>query len=467
MAEDRHILMPGVTIDPTKRTIDDVEAAQQLLNLFTVILGPTGTWKTGQIPSERSANAYLTMARQIDGNSKQSLALQDYFYSMAIDRSSELSKKQGGDARVQLARVRLSQDRQDDADHFLRTAASLDPDNLNIRLAQAELNVQRGRYGDAITQYKSIVSNFPEKIEVYERLATLMILRNDNEGAAGIYQELIKKAPDASVAAYRGLARLSLRRQGTTSTTNWNQAAAFLETGIRKLNDRNQRSELSKELSDLYADAGRESLVAKSYQTALEFLSKSIATAPSVKAYWYRANTYYEMAYRNAERADLVEINRKLALSDYEMIVALADSSNPVVVTPEYIGSRLSILEIFTLQERYTEAIAAADTTIEIFKANKDASNLEPVARLIRLAAKIAANMPDYRQDVDELRLISGGGVRRYSFGSYFWIFDAIDNFVETRPNVPDGLKCLYRQMSRLVQLEPMEPEARSSACKI
>jgi hypothetical protein len=150
------------------------------------------------------------------------------------------------------------------------------------------------------------------------------------------------------------------------------------------------------------------------------------------------------------------------AMADYAAVISLSETQAPPAMTPEHIGSRLDMLEILTLRGQYHEAIARADETLTLFAANKEAMGLEPVVRLIKLAAKITGNVPSYRVDADELVTVSNNAPRRFTYGPFYWRFDTIDQFVADQPGVPDHLKCLFRQVSQAVQ-GPREPS--EAAC--
>src|SRR5262249_21431876 len=209
------------------------------------------------------------------------------------------------------------------------------------------------------------------------------------------------------------------------------EPAAILEAGQTGLRDEKQRLDLMRDLSALYADAGRTRYLKEDYSAAIELLDKSIAVMPTSKGYFFRANTYYRFAQKERQPE-----NRALAIADYRQVVQIAEAAKQPAVNPEYIGSLLTILELFTLETRYTEAIAWADHAVEIFNANKEALSFESVARLIRLAAKIAGDKPDYRQDAEELDKMMTVVSRAYSFGSFVWEFEPVDDFMKTNPNI-------------------------------
>ena len=452
--EDRRIPIPDIALTSGTLIVNDEELTRQLVTLFTVILAPTGAWTTSDIPAtDETASKYLEIGKRIsatqDEASNRTMALEDYFYSMALSRPKELSKSQTSDAEFQLARIRLKQGRLDDAAALLESTARNAP-NFEVLLMRADLSFQRGQYGESKDQFRQVIRSFPNRREAYERLATLLALRNDEDEAAQVYRDLIRIAPAASMTAYRGLAKLSLAKGDWLAQETWQEAASFLDAGIRNLSDASQQLDLQQALSDLYADAGRAFSVNRNDQTALLFLDKSISVIPSVKAHFYRAGLHYT---RNLDDA----------LADYSAAVALAESAP--TMTPEYIGSKLAILEILTLQGKYDAAISYADHTARIFAASLETLSFEPVVRLIGLAAKIAGNRPDFRLDIEDLRTISSNSSRDYVFGSYIWRFDAIDDFVKTNPRIPESFKCLFEQASLLVQVKASQAASQLDRC--
>lgn len=445
LALDKHLATPDVPIDPKTGTLNVDKLARQTHTLLGVVMTSTGAWKKPDLPAAgEGAAAYLNSSRQnLAARAKGAavpIGLLDYLLSMALARVSELSTADAGDARFQLARIRLAQGRVDEAAVLIDEAAAQNQDNFQIRLARAEFDLQRGRSDEAVAQYRELIKAFPTRREAYERLAANLNQRDENQDAAQVYQALVAAVPDAGVAAYRGLAKISLMEGDWHAPEAWDKAASFLQAGLGSLKDGAQRQQLQRELATLYADAGRSYYVKKEYLAALRFFDKSIEVVPSQRTHFYRGNTYY--AADDLERA----------LADYLAVISLADAQSPVAITPEYIGSRLSALEILTVQRKYDEAIRRADETLRLFKANIDAANMEPVVLLIRLAAKLAGNDPSYRIDLEELRSVADHLPRRYSFGSFVWLFDTIDEFVASEPSVPAELKCAFKQISLNVQ---------------
>jgi tetratricopeptide (TPR) repeat protein len=441
-AEDKLIPMPDIGFNKKRVLLDEEKFLRQMATLLSAIVTVTGDWRTAEIPNATiSASEYLNLAKETVADRRSQAALKDYFFTMAVSHSARLPDAEAGEAKLQLARIRLAQDRVGESAALLDEAAARNKGNFEIQLAQAELSLQRGQYDAAKTQYKELTRRFPASVETQERFATLLTLLNDEEGAAAAYRSLIDVAPDKSPVPYRGLAKISLAKGNWQGRERWLEAAAFLEAGIAKLKDEAQRAELRKELAALYADAGRAFYLKKEYPEALDFLGKSIATVPSVKAHFNRAATYS----KQADKLDLM-------LADYQAVITLTESESPRLLTPEYIGSRLDLIETLTLQGKYEDAILRSDETLKIFTSNPETVSLEPVVRHIKLAAKIAGKVPSYRLDADELRTVAANSPRRYSFGSYFWIFDPIDEFVANGPDIPENLKCLFKQISESVQ---------------
>ena len=170
---------------------------------------------------------------------------------------------------------------------------------------------------------------------------------------------------------------------------------------------------------------------------------------PSVTTRIYLGNTYYALD-------DL-----EGAAQEYSAAFSLTERENPTVITPEYIGSWLAVLEILTLQKKYDDAIKWGEETLRRFTANKDAMTLEPVVRLIKLAAKIAGDVPSYRIDAEELRIVSDNSPHLYAFGSFRWVFDTIDDFVANESSISDSKKCLFKQISQSVQSSPSQRTAQ------
>jgi tetratricopeptide (TPR) repeat protein len=237
------------------------------------------------------------------------------------------------------------------------------------------------------------------------------------------------------------LARIALLKASWQTPQVWKEAASFLQSGIANLTDEAQRRQLRQELASLYADAGRALNLSKKYPEALEFLNKSIEVMPSVRGHFYRATTYLNTPGQSQRVRD-----------DYRAVIALTEAADPPTYTPEYIGSKLDLLESLIIDGKYNEAISGAEETLKRFRSSKDSAALEPVVRLLMLSAKIAGGEPSYRVDVDELRVVADNSPRRYTYGSFEWQFGAIDKFIDNKPDIPNELRCLFREISQTVQ---------------
>jgi tetratricopeptide (TPR) repeat protein len=449
IAAGKRIPMADIAVQSTTPGADVGEFARQTTSLLSAIMTVAGEWRLADIPDlGEGAKEYLALGKRVavDRNESptRSEALQDYFFSIAVSRAAELSDTDASQAKFHLARIRLTQGRTKEVATLLSEADAQDRDNFDICMAQAELSFQLGRYDEAKERYADVIRRFPQRVEAYERLAVALTLRNEDEPAAQVYRNLKAAIPDALV-AYRGLARISLTKGSWLSGETWNEAASFLEDGIRTLSDEGQRLQLKQELASLYADAGRAYYVRKDYRTALKFFDKSIAKTPSVRTHFYRAMTRYK------EPGDAAQV-----LEDYSAVISLTEQESPPSFTPEYIGSKLGALEILTLHGPTVDAIARAEETLGLFTANKDLMSFEPVVRLIKLAAKIAGNIPSYRLDADDLRIVSNNSPRRYTYGSFYWQFDDVDQFIANHHGIPENLKCLYKQISHSVQNLPL-----------
>ena len=452
--ENKRIPMPDITVDIANPILDDDALAGRVATLFAGITSITGDWRTSEIPgAEAKATTYLDYGKQSLSKREQAptrmAALQDYFFTMAVARADELTKTEASEAKFYLARVRLAQGRNEEAAILLAEAAAQDESNFDVLLATADLNFRSGEHERAQQRYDEIIRRFPTRVEGYERLAALLRLQNEDEAAAQVYRKLIAANPEASFVGYRGLARSSLEKGSWRSKETWKEAASLLQDGINKLKDERQQAQLKKELATLYADAGQASYVNKQYKDSLEFLKQSVAIMPSVTTRIYLGNTYYALD-------DL-----EGAAQEYSAAFSLTERENPTVITPEYIGSRLAVLEILTLQKKYDDAIKWGEETLRRFTANKDAMTLEPVVRLIKLAAKIAGDVPSYRIDAEELRIVSDNSPHLYAFGSFRWVFDTIDDFVANESSISDSKKCLFKQISQSVQSSPSQRTAQ------
>src|SRR5262249_37271784 len=135
--------------------------------------------------------------------------LADYFLSMAVSRLAGLPDAGVSEAKLYLARVRLSQGRTDDAAALL-DGLSQKPEGFQIGISRGDLAFEMGRLREAEAAYRNVIQRFPDKIEGYEQLAMTLALSNQDERAAEVYRSLIAVAPGASIRAYRGLAKASL-----------------------------------------------------------------------------------------------------------------------------------------------------------------------------------------------------------------------------------------------------------------
>jgi tetratricopeptide (TPR) repeat protein len=371
--EKKRIPMPDIALDVANPILDDDGLAGQVATLFAAIMSITGDWRTSEIPAaEAKASTYLEYGKQSLSKGDQAparlAALQDYFFTMAVARAGELTKSEASEAKLYLARVRLAQGRNKEAAILLDEAAAQDEGNFDVLLARADLSFRRGQQEDASQKYEEIIREFPTRVEGYERLAAALTLQNKDEAAAQVYRRLVAVNPESSFVGYRGLAETSLQKGSWRTKETWTEAASLLQDGIGKLKDQTQQAQLQKELATLYADAAQASFVSKQYQDSLEFLKQALAIMPTLTTHMSLGNTYSALG-------DL-----EGAVREYSAVVSLTERDNTPAMTPEYIGSRLAVLEILTLQKKYDDAIKWGEETLRRFTANKDAMTFEPVA---------------------------------------------------------------------------------------
>jgi tetratricopeptide (TPR) repeat protein len=445
--QDKRLSITDTVIARPKGTINIQGMAVQVNTLLGALLTYNGDWRSLLIPTTNE-NAtplvYLNLAqRQLAAGPERaalSPRLLDYLLTMAVARSGELTNLDASEANFNLARIRVAQGRVTEASALLDRATTEHQGNFNILLARAELNFENGHQNDAIAQFRDLVQRFPQKPEAYEQLASALRLQNDDDGAEQVYRDLIAQVPDAGIMAYRALAKITLTKGDWFLRSTWDESTAILQKAISQSMNETQKARLKQELGSLYADAGRAFDLKKDYPVALDFFSRSIDALPSTKAYFYRANV--QATTRNQDGA----------LFDYKQVIALAEAEHPFAVTPEYIGSRLGALELLTIENRSIDAIAWAEQTLATFRSDAEATRLEPVVLLIKLAAKLSANDATYRADVDQLQTIAESSPRRFTFGSYVWHFGTIDAFVNDSPSMQSEHKCLFRQVSQYVQ---------------
>ena len=78
---------------------------------------------------------------------------------------------------------------------MLEQAIKLDPNNIQAQLKLGRLQVQLGKYNEAIETYEKIVSIDPNSPDVYFNLAFAYAMNKDYSHAETLYRKVVNLAP--------------------------------------------------------------------------------------------------------------------------------------------------------------------------------------------------------------------------------------------------------------------------------
>lgn len=132
----------------------------------------------------------------------------------------------GLQARNLLARVRLSQDRKQDAETIIDTVLADEPANAEALMMKSALELERGDTDSAISNLRTVLRNAPDSEQALTMMARAQIVAGSPELAKESYQKLVAQHP-RNAAARRELARLMVRDR------QWDDVRNLLVRGVQ------------------------------------------------------------------------------------------------------------------------------------------------------------------------------------------------------------------------------------------
>jgi protein O-mannosyl-transferase len=189
-------------------------------------------------PSYDAANANL-------GHSYLQRDPPDYDNALRCFQASVDVNTHNGGHRCNLGRVYLSQGKIDKAEAIFRGATEVDPKYADGHALLANVLLSKGRYGEAIAEWRTIVDYYPDNIVALQTLATLLSMCPDASVRNG--EEAVKLTTRAMEVLNRDSAEVPLHLFDTLATAyaekgDFAQAVKIEENALKvalKLNQDN------------------------------------------------------------------------------------------------------------------------------------------------------------------------------------------------------------------------------------
>lgn len=126
------------------------------------------------------------------------------FSQNQIDESLELLRETADSgegeadmgAEMQMLRIQMMSGRFDEAERLLEELRAEDPENVALRLLEANLSAVRGNREEAIRVLREVVEDAPEQIIAIQRLYTLLNETGQGEEATQVLSEALERQPD-------------------------------------------------------------------------------------------------------------------------------------------------------------------------------------------------------------------------------------------------------------------------------
>ena len=244
----------------------------------------------------RNAAAFLKHADKAEREGDRAKAA-DYLRRYIALHPEDIEQR----ARLELIRADLAETPRQKLQATFRLAAVLRkaPQRLDVRRRLAELQLEIGRFTDALEQLNAILRASGDDPELYEMLARAHLGRGDYAAAEQSYRRAIELAPKR-IDLYVALASLLRDRLEQNEAASKvieelkknvpNKARSFVEAARHYLaiqekdqawTDAQKAVELAPEDADALTVAARVALARDEHDTAVKFLERAVAAAPT------------------------------------------------------------------------------------------------------------------------------------------------------------------------------------------
>jgi len=251
-----------------------------------------------------AAESFIECLRQSPGHAEATAALAECYYELGefdealawVQRARTLARGNMALANLE-AFIYIAMGRLDEASYVIGDVLSREPYNKEALFAAAELDIARGRAGDAVIRYRDAFRRYPDDRRLLISLALTLGSLGDTQGAQGfIERALLQHSGDYRVYYYA--AYLASREGRVSEASVYVEHALFYKPSFRpaisllaSLRYRSERYEEAARIADgLIADnredAGAWYLKGMSYirmgrnSEALTILSTAAAIAP-------------------------------------------------------------------------------------------------------------------------------------------------------------------------------------------
>ncbi|NND59180.1 MAG: tetratricopeptide repeat protein [Gammaproteobacteria bacterium] len=296
------------------------------------------------------------------------LHLQQERQEAAEELLNEISESAGATddglkARNQMARIRLSQERKADAEAIIDTVLEDEAANSSALLMKAALQLERSETDSAIANLRTALRNDPTSEQALTLLARAQIVANDYDLAKVTYQRLVAAHPN-NAAARRELARLMSRER------QWDELRNLLVDGIARHPDDVQMTRM---LVDTLirvndwdtAQVQADRIVDKEETRPLGlYLQGRIHQA---RGRYQQSIDAFKQALELQPRAiePLTNLVRSYVAMD-DLDQAAADIEEFLANNDNHVHAQTLLAEVYARQQRWSDAIAANDTALNI-----------------------------------------------------------------------------------------------------
>lgn len=242
---------------------------------------------------------------------------------------------------------------------------------IHMNLVEAEMDLKRRRYDDALSEYGKALELDPNNAEAYVGRAKVYTEREEFDNALADYAKAIKLDP-AKSRAFEERAKMYLKQGNSAQAlADYEQAITFCSIA----GDDNKKADTYISRANVYIEQGEYASAIADYTEAIRLhgYEHSLYVAYVARAEIYAEQKEYDSAFADytaaialdSKEASTYVARAKICIAQKDYISAIADCQRAIEIAPDYREAHGTLADGYARQGKYAEAVSGYTQAIQ------------------------------------------------------------------------------------------------------